>query len=92
MKVTTAALRAVEHMRPAGYFDEVVSHGTIAVDPEAGEYVDIPDQAYRSLLAKFSPGASLPICGPGCQLKRTFGVFGIRDDGGCGCRTRQTSV
>jgi hypothetical protein len=24
-------------------------------------------------------------CGPGCQLRRTFAWFGIRDDGSCGC-------
>lgn len=25
------------------------------------------------------------ICGPGCQLAKTFSWFGIRDDGSCGC-------
>lgn len=24
-------------------------------------------------------------CGPGCQLRRTFAWFGLRDDGSCGC-------
>ena len=26
-----------------------------------------------------------PICGPGCQLRRTLSWWGIRDDGSCGC-------
>ncbi len=25
------------------------------------------------------------ICGPGCQLRRTFAWFGLKDDGSCGC-------
>ena len=24
-------------------------------------------------------------CGPGCQLRRTFAWFGLKDDGSCGC-------
>ena len=85
MKVTLAALRSVEHMRPPGYLDEVLSRGVVEVDPEVGEFVDIPHEEYRSLVAKFSPGSPLPVCGPGCQLKRTFGVFGINSEPGCGC-------
>ena len=85
MKVTLAALRSVEHMRPPGYLDEVLSRGVVRVDPEVGEFVDIPHEEYRSLVAKFSPGSPLPVCGPGCQLKRTFGVFGINSEPGCGC-------
>ena len=26
-----------------------------------------------------------PICGPGCQLRRSLAWWGIRDDGSCGC-------
>lgn len=31
------------------------------------------------------PSGRRIVCGPGCQLKRTFAWWGLKDDGTCGC-------
>lgn len=90
MLVVVDALRAVEHMRPAGYMAAILGSGVIRNDPAVGEVVDIPDAAYWDLVRTYSPAefherVSLYACGPGCQLKKSLAWWGIRSDGSCGC-------
>lgn len=90
MLVVVNALRAVEHMRPEGYMDAIVGSGVVRNEPGVGEVVDIPDAAYWDLVRTYSPAefherVSLYACGPGCQLKKSLALWGIRSDGSCGC-------
>ncbi len=90
MLVSLDAVKAVAHMRPAGYVDAVLGSGVLGIEPDVGEVVDIPDAAYWDLVRTYSPGEfsgrlALHACGPGCQLKRSLAWWGIKDDGSCGC-------
>lgn len=89
MLVSLDAVKAVAHMRPAGYVDAVLGGGVLRIEPDVGEVVDIPDAAYWDLVRTYSPSEfsgrlALHACGPGCQLKRSLSWF-VRDDGSCGC-------
>ena len=90
MLVSLDAVKAVAHMRPAGYVEAILGSGVLRVDPDVGEVVDIPDAAYWDLVRTYSPAefsgrSALYACGPGCQLKKSLAWWGIRDDGSCGC-------
>jgi hypothetical protein len=90
MLVSLNAVKAVAHMRPAGYVEAILGSGVLRVDPDVGEVVDIPDAAYWDLVRTYSPAefsgrAALYACGPGCQLKKSLAWWGIKDDGSCGC-------
>lgn len=90
MLVSLDAVKAVAHMRPAGYVDAVLGGGVLRIEPDVGDVIDIPDADYWNLVRTYSPGEfsgrmALHACGPGCQLKRSLAWWGIRDDGSCGC-------
>ena len=90
MLVVMDALRAVEHMRPAGYMDAVIRSGVVRTEPGVGEVIDISDTVYWDMVRTYSPDefharVSLYACGPGCQLKKSLAWWGIRSDGSCGC-------
>lgn len=92
MLVSLDAVKAVEHMRPAGYVDTILGSGVLRVDPDVGEVVDIPDAAYWDLVRTYSPAefngrVAMYACGVGCQLKRSLAWWGFRDDGSCGCES-----
>jgi hypothetical protein len=90
MLVSLDAVKAVAHMRPAGYVEAILGSGFWRFDPDVGDVVDIPDAVYWDLVRTYSPGEfsgrlALHACGPGCQLKRSLAWWGIKDDGSCGC-------
>jgi hypothetical protein len=90
MLVSLDAVKAVAHMRPAGYVEAILGSGVLRIEPDVGEVVDIPDAVYWDLVRTYSPGEfsgrlALHACGPGCQLKRSLAWWGIKDDGSCGC-------
>ena len=90
MLVSLEAVKAVAHMRPAGYVEAILGSGVLRVDPDVGEVVDIPDATYWNLVRTYSPAefsgrSALYACGPGCQLKKSLAWWGIKDDGSCGC-------
>lgn len=90
MLVSLDAVKAVAHMRPAGYVEAIIGSGLLRVDPDVGDVVDIPDATYWDLVRTYSPAefsgrAALYACGPGCQLKKSLAWWGIRSDGSCGC-------
>lgn len=90
MLVSLEAVKAVAHLRPAGYVEAIIGSGVLRVDPDVGDVVDIPDAAYWDLVRTYSPAdfsgrAALYACGPGCQLKKSLAWWGIREDGSCGC-------
>ena len=90
MLVSVDAIKAVEHMRPAGYIDAMMRSGVLRIEDNVGEVIDIPDSTYWQLVRKYSPESfhervALYFCGPGCQLKRSLQWWGLRDDGSCGC-------
>ena len=51
--VLISAIHEVAPDRPAGYADEVLAAGTVVTTPD-GEFVDIPDEVYDALAAKYS--------------------------------------
>ena len=90
MLVSLDAVKAVAHMRPAGYVEAILGSGVLRVHSDIGEVVDIPDAAYWDFVRTYSPAefsgrSALYACGPGCQLKKSLAWWGIRDDGSCGC-------
>jgi hypothetical protein len=58
MIVSLDAVKAVAHMRPAGYVDAILGSGFWRFDPDVGDVIDIPDAAYWDLVRTYSPGAS----------------------------------
>jgi hypothetical protein len=90
MLVSLDAVKAVAHMRPAGYVEAILGSGLWRFEPGVGDVIDIPDADYWDLVRTYSPGEfsgrlALHACGPGCQLKRSLAWWGIKDDGSCGC-------
>jgi hypothetical protein len=90
MLVLLDAIKAVKHMRPAGYVAEIMYSGVVREEPGLGSVVDIPDAAYWDLVRRYSPTEfheriAIYACGPGCQLKKSLAWWGVRSDGSCGC-------
>lgn len=92
MLIVLDQIKAVEHMKPYGYMDDIINNGILRVENGIGEVIDIPDHIYWSLVKKYSPETfnqriSLYSCGVGCQLKRILSWFGIKDSGSCNCNS-----
>jgi hypothetical protein len=90
MLVSLDAVKAVAHMRPAGYVDAILESGFWRFEPGVGDVIEICDSTYWELVRRYSPESfheriALHLCGPGCQLKKSIAWFGIKDDGSCGC-------
>lgn len=83
MKIPLAHIRDKAKDRPSGYYDDVVSRGTIE-----GELIELPDEEYRKLCVKYDPR------GLGDIVARIAGpiaeALGI--DCGGGCAERQDKL
>jgi hypothetical protein len=85
IQVLIASLKAVEHERPAGYLDAVLSAGTVV-----GEYVYLEDETYAALAKRYS--GSIPPKGPGTILHRVFNSIGIMAVENCPCMKRMAQM
>ena len=94
IKIRLESLEKMAKSRPSGYADDVVASGTVA-----GEWVEIPDEAYAELVAKYrGPSAVVsksikerplpPPPGPGTELKALLKKVGITASPGCSCNKR----
>ena len=84
--VLISAIHEVAPDRPAGYVDEVLAAGTAVTTPD-GEFVDIPDEVYDSLVEKYS-GRQV-VKGPGSVLHRALEAIGIQTLPSCPCLKRK---
>jgi hypothetical protein len=84
--VLISAIHGVAPDRPAGYVDEVLAAGTAVTTPD-GEFIDIPDEAYDALAAKYSGRQTVK--GPGSVLHRALEAIGIKALPSCPCLKRK---
>ena len=84
--VHVSAVHEVAPDRPAGYADEVLAAGTPVTTPD-GEFVDIPDEVYDTLAAKYSGVQATK--GPGSVLHRALEAIGIKALPSCPCLKRK---
>jgi hypothetical protein len=85
--VLLSAIHEVAPHRPPGYLADVLNSGT-AVSTSDGDFIDIPDEVYDSLVEKYSGKASRK--GPGTVLHRILESMGIESLPGCKCLQRKT--
>jgi hypothetical protein len=94
IKIRLESLEKVANSRPAGYVDDVLASGTVV-----SEWVEIPDEAYAELVAKYRGPSSVvpkstkerplpPPPGPGTELKALLKKVGITASPGCSCNKR----
>ena len=87
-------IRRAASQRPLGYYEDVLSHGTVE-----GDKVTLSDEAYAALSSKYrspQPKAAKPRPpkveevghGPGTELKALLKRVGIVASPGCSCNTR----
>lgn len=84
--VLISAIHEVAPDRPAGYADEVLAAGNAVTTPD-GEFVDIPDEVYDALAAKYSGRQTVK--GPGSVLHRALEAIGIKALPSCPCLKRK---
>jgi len=84
--VLISAIHEAAPDRPAGYADEVLAAGVLLTTPD-GEFVDIPDEVYDTLAAKYS-GKEM-VKGPGTVLHRLLESIGIESLPSCPCLKRK---
>ncbi|CAB4169273.1 hypothetical protein UFOVP898_58 [uncultured Caudovirales phage] len=85
--VLLSAVYEAKRHRPLGYLAEVLNAGT-AVSTIDGDFLDIPDEVYDSLVEKYSGTATRK--GPGSVLHRVLESMGIESLPGCKCLQRKT--
>ena len=84
--VLISAIHEAAPDRPAGYADEVLAAGTTVTTPD-GDFVEIPDEVYDTLAAKYS--GRLAVKGPGSVLHRALETIGIEALPSCPCLKRK---
>jgi hypothetical protein len=84
--VLVSAVRNVAPQRCAGYVDEVLAAGPTVLTPD-GLFVDIPDEVYDTLAAKYSGVQATK--GPGSVLHRALEAMGIKALPSCPCLKRK---
>jgi len=84
--VLLSAVHEVAPHRPPGYIAEVLNAGT-AVSTSDGDFLDIPDEVYDTLAAKYS--GRLAVKGPGSVLHRALESIGIQSLPSCPCLKRK---
>jgi hypothetical protein len=81
-------IKKTAQYRPAGYVEEVLSHGSVREDG----FVEFTQEAFDSLVAKYSPGttrsATAAPRGPGTELKALLATIGITATPNCSCNSR----
>ena len=83
IKIRLEALQKAASGRPAGYVDDVLASGTVA-----GAWVEIPEEAYSALIAKYRGASGQSPSGPGTELKALLKKVGITASPGCSCNKR----
>ena len=90
--LSLSAVRAKSAERPSGYFEDVLSSGTvIAGEDGQPEHVAIPTEAFDALVEKYDPGAKSRYefgGGPGTELKALLAKVGITSTPNCKCNRR----
>ena len=76
VRLSRAAVSRFAEKRKPGYESAIFA----AAFESDGRTVTIRRADYDRLRDEFALS-----CGPGCQLRRTFAWFGLKDDGSCGC-------
>ena len=76
LKLRIEAVRHAAKNRAAGYLDAAIAAAVQSTDT----HLWIRREDFDRIRVEFSGP-----CGPGCQLRRTFAWFGLKDDGSCGC-------
>jgi hypothetical protein len=84
--VLLSAIHEVAPHRPCGYLAEVLNAGT-AFSTSDGDFLDIPDEVYDTLAAKYS--GRLAVKGPGSVLHRALEAIGITALPSCPCLKRK---
>jgi hypothetical protein len=84
--VLISAIHDAAADRPSGYADEVLSSGTPVTTPD-GEFIDVPDEVYDALVAKYS--GKKAVRGPGTVLHGALKAIGIDAVPGCQCMKRK---
>lgn len=93
---TLESIRNTAARRPAGYVEDILSHGTVT-----GDSVSLSDDAYNALVAKYrtpkprsstarvTPPPVPPSSGPGTELKALLKDWlGIQASPNCSCNAR----
>ena len=83
-RVSHKALRSVASSRPAGYIDDVLSYAVQRTDT----HVVFESADYYMLREKYSGDVDRSVCGPGTELHKLLGKFGIYIKRGCACSSR----
>lgn len=84
-RVLIASLKAVEHMRPEGYLEDVLSRGRVD-----GDFLVIPYDEYAEVVRKYS--GVTPMAGPGTILMRALSSMGFRAGPACKCLDRAAQM
>lgn len=84
--VLLSAVHEAAPHRPPGYLAEVLNAGT-AVSTSDGDFIDIPDDVYDALAAKYSGKQAGK--GPGTVLHRLLESIGIKALPSCPCLKRK---
>jgi hypothetical protein len=92
-----AVLEQAAASRPAGYLETVLAAGAVAGEG-AGRVVTLTEDVYASLLRQYSGktltevladklGATPTAGGPGTELTKLLGRFGVVEKPGCKCKS-----
>ena len=95
--LTLESIRIRAADRPDGYFEDVLSSGTvIAGDDGQPSHVAIPEKAFLALVQKYDPGAEKIFehkqNGPGTELKKLLATVGITATPNCSCNARAAEM
>jgi hypothetical protein len=81
-KIPTAQIRARSKQLGNGYYDELMSSGTIGME----EVLLVEDKVYRKLVAKYNSKPTPR--GPGTELKKLLSKLGLKPAPNCQCNAR----
>lgn len=84
-RVLLDSLKAVAHMRPAGYLEDVLSRGRVD-----GDALIISYDQYAEVTRKYS--GVTPMAGPGTVLMRSLAFMGFKAGPGCKCLARASQM
>ena len=86
--VSIEALHEAAKDKPEGYLEDVLAY----VSARDGQYVLFETDDYYMLRDKYSGDVDPMVRGPGTELHRLLGRFGIHMQKGCGCKGRMVQM